>query len=298
MICKQCGAQFEGNFCPKCGTPAQEEMTVCPKCGQGRADGDRYCSKCGYDFTPPLKKRTAIACTKTVTALKAVSSKVCAAAKKIPLKTWIFWSVLVIIVIVILICNAVNNAVNRNIFRIDKVDDIVLGNSKQTVNKVLGEPYRYQESSLTFTYYSSGYLKLLEKNDNFDPDDIEDWNDFEDAFEEAAKLEQKLQTKKHKYIEVRFDADGYVTSVFFDNARREQTKDKRKTFKEYEVLEISESEVEYSVTYKDGSYYLGTAAGTLGERDGETFLLWNDRFGNELEILYESDFPAADHHFS
>ena len=294
MICRQCGAQFEGNFCPKCGTPAQEELTVCPKCGQDRADGDRYCSKCGYDFAPPSKKRTAIACTKAVTALKAVSSKVCAAAKKIPLKTWIFWSVLVIIVIVILICNAVN----RNIFRIDKVDDIVLGNSKQTVIAMLGEPYRYQESSLTFTYYSSGYLKLLEKNDNFNPDDIEDWNDFEDAFEEAAKLEQELQTKKHKYIEVHFDADGYETSVFFDNARREQTKDKRKTFKKYDVLDIFESEIEYSVTYKDGSYYLGTAIGTFEERDGETFLLWNDRFGNDFEILYENDFPAADHHFS
>ena len=294
MICKQCGAQFEGNFCPKCGTPAQEELTVCPKCGQDRADGDRYCSKCGYDFAPPPKKRTAIACTKAVTALKAVSAKVCAATKKIPLKTWVFWSVLVIIVIVILICNAVN----RNIFRIDKVDDIVLGNSKQTVIAVLGEPYRYQESSLTFTYYSRGYLKLLEKNDNFDPDDIEDWNDFEDAFEEAAKLEQKLQTKKHKYIEVRFDADGYVTSVFFDNARREQTKDKRKTFKKYEILDIFESKIAYTVTYKDGSYYLGTAAGIIEERDGETILLWNDRFGNDLEILYENDFSAADHHFS
>ena len=294
MICKQCGAQFEGNFCPKCGTPAQEELTVCPKCGQNRADGDRYCSKCGYDFAPPLKKRTAIACTKTVTALKTVSFKAWTAAKKIPLKTWIFWIVLVIIVIVILICNAVN----RNIFRIDKVDDIVLGNSKQTVIAVLGEPYHYQESSSTFTYYSSGYLKLLEKNDNFDTDDIEDWNDFEDAFEEAAKLEQKLQTKKHKYIEVRFDADGYVTSVFFDNARREQTKENRKTFKKYEMLDIFESEIAYTVTYKDGSYYLGTAAGIIEERNGKTFLLWNDRFGNELEVLYESDFPAGDHYFS
>ena len=45
MICKKCGAKFEGNFCPKCGTPAEKELTVCPKCGQERGAGDRYCPK-------------------------------------------------------------------------------------------------------------------------------------------------------------------------------------------------------------------------------------------------------------
>ena len=37
MICKKCGAKFEGNFCPKCGTPAEKELTVSPSAGRNEA---------------------------------------------------------------------------------------------------------------------------------------------------------------------------------------------------------------------------------------------------------------------
>lgn len=50
MICKNCGKEFEGNFCPECGMQAGLQYTSCPKCGKERADGEKFCSGCGYCF--------------------------------------------------------------------------------------------------------------------------------------------------------------------------------------------------------------------------------------------------------
>lgn len=48
MKCINCGKEFEGNFCPVCGTKAAPQN--CPKCGKTRAQGERFCSNCGYSF--------------------------------------------------------------------------------------------------------------------------------------------------------------------------------------------------------------------------------------------------------
>ncbi|HIU81658.1 MAG TPA: zinc ribbon domain-containing protein [Candidatus Ornithoclostridium faecavium] len=50
MVCKKCGTEFDGAFCPKCGERADEKMIVCPVCGKDRAEGENFCSKCGYAF--------------------------------------------------------------------------------------------------------------------------------------------------------------------------------------------------------------------------------------------------------
>lgn len=50
MICKKCGAEFDGAFCPKCGERAEEKLTVCPVCGKERAEGENFCAKCGYAY--------------------------------------------------------------------------------------------------------------------------------------------------------------------------------------------------------------------------------------------------------
>ena len=38
MKCKQCGAEFEGKFCPQCGTRAQESPCECPTAEQAAND--------------------------------------------------------------------------------------------------------------------------------------------------------------------------------------------------------------------------------------------------------------------
>ncbi len=59
MLCPRCGAVFEGNFCPQCGTPAAPPATApamafsvtCPRCGttfQGH-----FCPRCGLPAGAP-----------------------------------------------------------------------------------------------------------------------------------------------------------------------------------------------------------------------------------------------------
>ena len=50
----QCGHEFEGNFCPNCGSKWQEEKT-CPKCGTKLKGSAKFCSECGYTFTKTSK---------------------------------------------------------------------------------------------------------------------------------------------------------------------------------------------------------------------------------------------------
>ena len=49
--CPKCGAEFEGKFCPNCGTAWKEEKS-CPKCGTKLAGAARFCNNCGYAFYP------------------------------------------------------------------------------------------------------------------------------------------------------------------------------------------------------------------------------------------------------
>lgn len=280
MICKKCGAKFEGNFCPKCGTPAEKELTVCPKCGQERGAGDRYCLKCGYDFARSDRKES-----------MSFGAKAAEAVKKVPKKVWAAIAAIVLVVIVIIVLVAVLS----NKFRLGVVEKIEIGDSRQSVIELLGEPYDYHEGSSTFTYYSNNYLKLLEKNDSFDPDDIEDWGDFEDAFNEAMELEQKLQTEEYKYIEVRFDSEGVVTSVAFDKSRSEQTKDESKSIEQYEVLSVSyvddgEYEIIYKIYYQDGSYRLTTI--TAEEVDNGNDSIWYDAWG-QISLMTKIPSGAA-----
>ena len=50
MVCKKCGREFDGSFCPYCGERAEQEMTACPVCGKEKADGVNFCANCGYSF--------------------------------------------------------------------------------------------------------------------------------------------------------------------------------------------------------------------------------------------------------
>ncbi len=59
MICKNCGKEFEGNFCPECGTKiedaSQQEVSICPNCGAERVDNGKFCVNCGFDYSEPSK---------------------------------------------------------------------------------------------------------------------------------------------------------------------------------------------------------------------------------------------------
>ncbi len=51
MVCKKCGKEFEGAFCPYCGEKAGEGLpSECPVCGNPRKEDEIFCSKCGYSY--------------------------------------------------------------------------------------------------------------------------------------------------------------------------------------------------------------------------------------------------------
>lgn len=277
MKCKKCGKEFEGNFCPHCGTPASDNS--CPKCGKEREPGVRYCSGCGYDFqaTPSAGEK-----------IKCVGSNIGAKIKSVPKKTWIIISAVAVAVVAVIVAVVLLTSFFSNKFRIGVAEKIDIGDSKQQVIDLLGEPYDYDENSSVFEYYSDNYLSLLKQNDSLDPDDIEDFDDLEGAFEDAFELEQRLQTEEYKYIEVRFDSDDCVTSVFFDNCRTEETKHEDKAMKRYNVLtdissiiNIGES-VTYQEYYTDGSYYLDDVSITLNIDGATCSISWYDNYGNEI----------------
>lgn len=47
--CLNCGTEFEGQFCPECGSKWQEEK-ICPNCGSKLEANVKFCNNCGYDF--------------------------------------------------------------------------------------------------------------------------------------------------------------------------------------------------------------------------------------------------------
>ncbi|MDE6397796.1 MAG: zinc ribbon domain-containing protein, partial [Clostridiales bacterium] len=57
--CPECNTQYEGKYCPACGTKWQEEKT-CPQCGATSGGEARFCNECGYAFvsTPPAPQQT------------------------------------------------------------------------------------------------------------------------------------------------------------------------------------------------------------------------------------------------
>ncbi len=51
--CRECGKQYEGNFCPYCGAKWLDEQAserLCPDCGATVSSDMRFCANCGYDF--------------------------------------------------------------------------------------------------------------------------------------------------------------------------------------------------------------------------------------------------------
>lgn len=54
--CFRCGTQFEGAFCPECGTQWQEQKH-CPQCGAVLAEGTKSCPNCGYSFVEGAERK-------------------------------------------------------------------------------------------------------------------------------------------------------------------------------------------------------------------------------------------------
>lgn len=214
------------------------------------------------------------------------------------------YSVAVIVLAVVALFYIVKETVDRymTIFAIDIVSSFEIGATSEEVTHLLDEPYgmggnnKYSSSKEIWKYYDDEYLEILKKNNRFDPDDIEDMDDLEDAFNDSLKVETSI----FEYIEVRFAAASetdyetkyYLQSIFYDAKRTQKNSDAKKTIDKYEIIsaEIGTgtgmANVIYSVTYTDGSYLKAFATAVADSEtatETEVTVSWNDRFGNKLK---------------
>ena len=290
MVCKKCGREFDGSFCPYCGERAAQEMTVCPVCGNPRKEDEIFCSKCGYNFTA---RQVQVTQSNTIATVKPKINT--ESLKDTVVKAWTFvkkhWkpitaiAVILVVAMIVIIPTAIHFA---NIFRTDKVDEIELGMSKGEVIDILGEPYDYDYSSFRFEWYSDNYLKLKEKIDSLDVGDIGDLGDLENAFEEEEKLREQVENTEYSYIRVLFNSDGQVTEVYFDNKRKDSGS-YEKSVKDYILLSNSvyrfeESTLNYRAVYSDGSLVKAFAARIYPDDPDSNYynVEWRDAFGNQM----------------
>ncbi len=191
--------------------------------------------------------------------------------------------------------------VSNNIFRIGKVDRIILGDGKDYVRKVLGEPYIAKDGY--YEYYSKNYIKLYEqlqeamgvdnfalaknKDDDWDIDLDDEFGDLFEDLEKLAELEEKLMKLTYKYIRVEFDLSGTVESILYD-AERCDSKEIKKTVKTYDIegdINVMQNEIlklDYTVRYNDGSFFKGHAVNQVCNDINQNSVKWYDRYGNEF----------------
>ena len=290
MVCKKCGKQFEGAFCPYCGEKAGEGLpSECPVCGNPRKEDEIFCSKCGYSFR--LQQEPQAINSKPVlnTNKKDKTSSVKDNAMKVFEFIKRYWkpitaaAVILVVALIVIIPTAVHFA---NIFRTDKVDEIEIGMTKSEVVNILGDPH--DSSSGVYEWYSDNYLKLKEKLDSLDAGDIDSFEDFGNAFEEEEKLREEMRNTEYSYIRIFFNSDGQVTEVFYDSKRTESGSSS-KSVKEYSLISGSvykyeETTLNYRAVYTDGSLIKAFAARIYPDDPYYSYysVEWTDIFGNKM----------------
>lgn len=305
MVCKKCGAAYEGSFCPECGEPADEALNVCPVCGKEREEGKRFCVKCGYDFS---RSQPSEASQEKPAAAAKAKKQPLAFLKKLSKKTWII-ILSVALAIVIALAVAIPVAiVSSNIFRIGKVDKINIGDSRERVKEVLGEPYVFSDS--LYEYYDDDFKALMKKMEDAEGDlegsfeDMEDEDDLENAFGDLEDILLEYETTEYQYIAVSFDGTGAVASVYFDAKRTEATKDSPKTYQKHklvtkEVLRYVPTDIIYSVEFTDGSFYKAVALHdfTATDYSKEVQIEWKDAwksdYSAQLSVTENPDILAG-----
>lgn len=292
--CRKCGADFEGNFCPHCGTRVEENaMNACPRCGAARGEGTRFCANCGFSY----EERGASA------ALKAVRRKATAggAFVKAHKKPFVLGAVGLVLAVVLLIVMITNLS---NIFRPSKVNNISIGDSEERVLKQLGDPNGDEGE---FVWYGKAYTKLAkkieEKENSLEFCDSE--KEMEKLTEELDALYEEMDSLVYPYIEVTFDGDDKVSSVVYDAAYSEGGETPEKVVKKTKILSpgfiayLQDPKApEYTVEtyYKDGSYRLDKLyakdVGFAGDK--ERILTFRNKWGEfTAEIKVGSQIPEG-----
>lgn len=191
-------------------------------------------------------------------------------------------------------------------FNISKIKEIARGDSRDEVIELLGEPYGYDKdpNASVFVYYSENYASLLRRAEELG-EDVDSFDDLENALEEAAKLEEQMWDMQYQVITVTFGADG-VESVSYDAAHINSDVDPSKSYSTKTLLDenmneigsieqFAETDLYYSVEYYDGSYYFGLLErGFVATVTGEENVEGYDPYGNNI-YFYVSVIPGSEY---
>lgn len=210
--CPKCGNEFSGKFCSECGYRAVE-LDKCPVCGAKYKEGDKFCTECGYSYDkqPNASANTAA---DIGTVIKNSYKKICAFCKKHRKRvTALAVAVVLILVIVVPISAVFTSPVNAA-----NVNRINIGDTRERVLLVLGEPYLWRSESEIY-YFSGNYME-------------------------------------YKSTKITFDGDGKVLSVAY-NAKIVNGESSAKNIVSTESNDSITQEKTYTVKYSDGSLYKG-----------------------------------------
>ena len=174
------------------------------------------------------------------------------------------------------------------LFRQDTVRQIALGDSREKVEAVLGEPYSkgsYLQDGMflieRYEYYDSAYAAFLDEY-------LGTADEAEGRSESVGRgedLQDRLEKTRYRFICVEFSG-GSVRSVLLDQNRGGGVAVSKEPVS-WELLEreadaYTETSLIYTASYADGSYYLGRGS-VMAEGSGEVWVFWTDAFGNRLE---------------
>lgn len=232
--CPKCGNEFSGKFCSECGYRAVE-LDKCPVCGAKYKEGDKFCTECGYSYDkqPNASANTAA---DIGTVIKNSYKKICAFCKKHRKRvTALAVAVVLILVIVVPISAVFTSPVNAA-----NVNRINIGDTRERVLRVLGEPYLWRSESEIY-YFSGNYIDVYDQLKDISNDDVK--------YPDYIKME-------YKSTKITFDSDGKVLSVAY-NAKIVNGKSSAKNIVSTESNDSITQEKTYTVKYSDGSLYKG-----------------------------------------
>ena len=242
--CPKCGNEFSGKFCSECGYRAVE-LDKCPVCGAKYKEGDKFCTECGYSYNKqPNAAANTVAGIGTV--IKNSYKKICAFCKKHRKRvTALAVAVVLILVIVVPISAVFTSPVNSA-----NVNRINIGDTRERVLRVLGEPYLWRSESEIY-YFSGNYIDVYDQLKDISNDDVK-----YPGYIKSDKIEERLEKMEYKSTKITFDSDGKVLSVAY-NAKIVNGKSSAKIIVSTESNDSITQEKTYTVKYSDGSLYKG-----------------------------------------
>lgn len=223
-----------------------------------------------------------------------------------------------VIAVICVIVFAVILPIATNIFSVNKVSQIRLGDNKTKVEQVLGKPYG-DSKKYKWEYYG-GDLKDLAKQQKILDGKVDGLTDLEELgqlMEQQAKLDEKFAKTTGKYIAVVFDSDDKVTSLTYDAKYNKQNPSTHKEVKSVtvgskntvDVVDIANNNVSVKATYADGSYRLSALPTSVQTSDfgykslnfpSSLTLAWSDDWGeyNKKVNVDESNYNFKWHYSS